>query len=830
MATVFTKILLTLQNGPPSWYQAEIILIPKGDNPSQPSNFRPIALTPVVSKLFHKILAKRLEKFLLQNNIINPSLQKGFLSGINGTVEHIFAICSILDNAIQHGLPLAMSFLDLSNAFGSVSHLLIRDILHHIQLPTEFTTYVINSYAQLAGCVKTKRWSTPNFKIQRGVFQGDTLSPLIFLLAFNPLIELCNTLSSCGFSLKLPVPDSSGLPPVNTAIYVEWNEASSDEPAGWYYAVVKGYLPDGQAKIEYADHASETLDLKAIRWVHTRKGQKAYLPFSTIPPKFPLKKIHRDAKAIKTCSSAPHTVKGFADDITVISPSISAHSSVLKIIDQNASSLDLHLKPEKCVSFVYDGKVIDKTSTLPLSHGSTRNISEAPWKVLGHILAVSPTGSRRASAKRLERKLLSAVKNIDDRPIRGEYKIWILKNYLAPSLHFLLMVDLISDSVLASLQRKLTKFIKRWLNLPRCCTLAAVYHPEVLNLPFLPQCRERAKLSMVSALEFASDPAIKECLILLKDPEFLKRIDIPKDTCTILESARESISSTSKTAIKRRAKEILHHHQAEFWNSTLDPLVVQSKFKDIILLEPQSWTWNRLQAGLPAGQLSFLLRAGADCLPTPLNLRRWHYRVCNKCPLCSSPTPTSAHILNGCQEALIQGRYTWRHDSVLNCLLSSVQKELPATAHLFADIPSWRASESPPATVPTSTSTTLARPDIVLIEDLSVNLLELTVPTNTNEALLAARKRKSEKPLYLQLVSDLEDRGLSVSFETLEIGSLGHYTPCAVKCLTSTFSMSKRLAKNILSKLSKISIACSYHIFNARNSLSWDSNKPFYTL
>ena len=27
---------------------------------------------------------------------------------------------------------------------------------------------------------------------------------------------------------------------------------------------------------------------------------------------------------------------------------------------------------------------------------------------------------------------------------------------------------------------------------------------------------------------------------------------------------------------------------------------------------------------------------------------------CNKCPLCNSPTPTSAHILNGCQEALIQ--------------------------------------------------------------------------------------------------------------------------------------------------------------------------------
>ena len=60
---------------------------------------------------------------------------------------------------------------------------------------------------------------------------------------------------------------------------------------------------------------------------------------------------------------------------------------------------------------------------------------------------------------------------------------------------------------------------------------------------------------------------------------------------------------------------------------------------------------------------------------------------------------------------------------------------------------------------------------------LSVNLLELTIPTNTYEALQVARSRKSEKPTYLQLVSDLEDCGLSVSFQTLEIGSLGHFTP-----------------------------------------------------
>ena len=62
--------------------------------------------------------------------------------------------------------------------------------------------------------------------------------------------------------------------------------------------------------------------------------------------------------------------------------------------------------------------------------------------------------------------------------------------------------------------------------------------PEVLKLPFLPHCRKRAKLSMVGALEFSSDPTIKECLTLLKDPEFSKR------SVTEKQKAEEILSPT----------------------------------------------------------------------------------------------------------------------------------------------------------------------------------------------------------------------------------------------------------------------------------------------
>ena len=102
-------------------------------------------------------------------------LQKGFLSGVNGTTEHIFTTTAIIDNPIQHGSPLAVTFLDLQNAFGSVAHGLITDILTHIKLPDSLITYISNGYSKVTASVKTKNWRTPVFEIKGGMLQGDTL-------------------------------------------------------------------------------------------------------------------------------------------------------------------------------------------------------------------------------------------------------------------------------------------------------------------------------------------------------------------------------------------------------------------------------------------------------------------------------------------------------------------------------------------------------------------------------------------------------------------------------------------------------------------------------
>ena len=55
------------------------------------------------------------------NDISDPSVQKQFVTGLPGAFDHIYAISAILQDALSNKRPLMMTFLDLKNAFGSVS-------------------------------------------------------------------------------------------------------------------------------------------------------------------------------------------------------------------------------------------------------------------------------------------------------------------------------------------------------------------------------------------------------------------------------------------------------------------------------------------------------------------------------------------------------------------------------------------------------------------------------------------------------------------------------------------------------------------------------------
>ena len=175
-----------------------------------------------MGKLFHKILSRRLEMYLRANDVIDTSVQKGFVTGLPGVFEHIYTLSAVMQDALTNQKPLMMTFLDLKNAFGSVSHQLIFDMLTAVKVPSVFLHYIQSFYSQLSVTIISKSWETAPIPFRRGVFQGDTLSPIVFLLVFNPILQLAESLNHFhGYKFQLPVEGSDMLPPVDTFIYVQ---------------------------------------------------------------------------------------------------------------------------------------------------------------------------------------------------------------------------------------------------------------------------------------------------------------------------------------------------------------------------------------------------------------------------------------------------------------------------------------------------------------------------------------------------------------------------------------------------------------------------------
>lgn len=73
-------------------------------------------------KIFFSVVARRLSAFLWINNFVDTSVQKAGIGGLSGCLEHANTIWNPLQTAKKEKTDLHVIFLDLANAFWSVSH------------------------------------------------------------------------------------------------------------------------------------------------------------------------------------------------------------------------------------------------------------------------------------------------------------------------------------------------------------------------------------------------------------------------------------------------------------------------------------------------------------------------------------------------------------------------------------------------------------------------------------------------------------------------------------------------------------------------------------
>jgi len=164
----------------------KIVPIYKSKNKESVDNYRPISLLPSISKIYEKVIFKRLYTFLEQNQVFYEG-QYGFRPK-RSTIDAITEFISKVNRAIENNEISLGIFLDLSKAFDTINHDILLYKLNHYGIRGKaldwFRSYLSNR--KLKTYINNQQSSNEEISTH-GVPQGSILGPLLFIIYINDL-------------------------------------------------------------------------------------------------------------------------------------------------------------------------------------------------------------------------------------------------------------------------------------------------------------------------------------------------------------------------------------------------------------------------------------------------------------------------------------------------------------------------------------------------------------------------------------------------------------------------------------------------------------------
>ena len=245
-------------------------------------------------------------------------------------------------------------------------------------------------------------------------------------------------------------------------------------------------------------------------------------------------------------------------------------------------------------------------------------------------------------------------------------------------MRFHLSIHDLHETHLKKLDNIAKKYLKKWLKFPtRGVTDVGIFHPYLLNVKQPSQVYLEGHASNMLLMRMKGDITVNACIEskLERESKWSKKSStavkcqnmiapIVKNSLEVRQNKpttiKQSINRCKITLKKTISEEIKHS-----WNTRVNKLTMQGDFAGLLIEEEQSVTWQSVARKMPRNVMAFAARLATNSLASPDNLKRWGKRKMGICPLCSSPNATLAHITNMCTVALNQGRFTWRHDALL---------------------------------------------------------------------------------------------------------------------------------------------------------------------
>ena len=173
-AAILTNFNSALHSGEfaDNWHHIIFRMLPKDGDTTQLKNWRPIAILPIMYKLFARLLYNRISPTLFSWQSAD---QHAFTPGkrIEDALLHAEII---IEHSLEFNVPLWLLSMDLRKAFDTVSHEHLLLALGYHGLDPAYIALLQRLYKNKSGAVNESR----HFKILRGVKQGDVLSAIIF--------------------------------------------------------------------------------------------------------------------------------------------------------------------------------------------------------------------------------------------------------------------------------------------------------------------------------------------------------------------------------------------------------------------------------------------------------------------------------------------------------------------------------------------------------------------------------------------------------------------------------------------------------------------------
>ena len=207
------------ENGhlPTDWKKSIVIpILKKGKKPSDPTSYRPIALTSCAGKIMEKIILDRLVYYCNKNNII-PKNQTGFRKNKSAT-DHLVKLSTNIKHQFAKRKSILATFFDVKKAYDRVWHSRLLMKLKNVGLSGNIYNYIKDFLSSRQMIARVGNVYSKSKQTNLGIPQGSIISPLLFNIlvhdlptAMGPKITILQYADDIAMYMKVPLKRQSSL-------------------------------------------------------------------------------------------------------------------------------------------------------------------------------------------------------------------------------------------------------------------------------------------------------------------------------------------------------------------------------------------------------------------------------------------------------------------------------------------------------------------------------------------------------------------------------------------------------------------------------------------